>query len=67
MLKGIGLPKLKSFDLNKKYNILVEILLGKSLSDILKSYKNKLPLKDTLMIAIEVVERLEYASFKIFN
>ena len=64
ILKSIGIPKLKAFGQNRKYNILVETLLGKSLSNILKIYKNKLPLKDTLMIAIQVLERLEYLHSK---
>jgi len=64
MLKSIGIPKLKAFGQNRKYNILVETLLGKSLSDLLKIYNNRLPLKDTLMIAIQVIERLEYIHSK---
>ena len=64
MLKDVGIPKLKGFGKNRKYNILIETLLGDSLSKILKKYKMKLPLKDTLMVAIQVIERLEYLHSK---
>ena len=60
ILKGVGIPKLKAFGMYKKYNVLVENLLGDSLYTILRKYKNKLPLKDSLMIAIQIIERLEY-------
>ena len=39
MLKGVGIPTLKAFGTYKNYNILVENLLGDSLSFILKKYK----------------------------
>ena len=64
MLKGVGIPKLKAFGTSKIYNILVENLLGDSLFIILKKYKNHIPLKDSLMIAIQVIERLEYIHSK---
>ena len=64
MLKSVGIPKLKAFGRFKTYNILVENLLGDSLDTILKKNKNKLPLKDSLMIAIQVIERLEYLHSK---
>ena len=58
MLKGVGMPELKAFGMHKKYNVLVENLLGDSLYTILRKNK-KLPLKDSLMIAIQIIERLE--------
>ena len=64
MLKGVGIPKLKAFGMYKKYNVLVENLLGDSLYTLLRKYKNKLPLKDSLMIAIQIIERLEYLHSK---
>ena len=39
MLKGVGIPKLKAFGMHKKYNILIENLLGDSLYTILRKYK----------------------------
>ena len=38
MLKDVGIPKLKGFGKNRKYNILVETLLGDSLSSLMKKY-----------------------------
>ena len=63
MLKDVGIPTLKAFGTYKNYNILVENLLGDSLSFILKKYKI-ISLKDSLMIAIQVIERLEYIHSK---
>ena len=65
MLKSVGIPKLLSFGENKKYNILVENLLGKSLGKILNENNKKIPLKDSLMIAIQIIERLEYLHSKL--
>ena len=41
MLKSVGIQKLLSFGENKKYNILVENLLGKSLGKILNENNKK--------------------------
>ena len=65
MLKSVGIPKLLSFGEDKKYNILVENLLGKSLGKILNENNKKIPLKDSLMIAIQIIERLEYLHSKL--
>ena len=64
MLKRVGIPKLKAYGTNKGYNILIETLLGESISQKLKKYSNKLPLKDSLIIVIQVIERLEYLHSK---
>ena len=63
-LKSVGIPQLKAFGRNKTYNILVESLLGESLLNILNRYNKNLPLKDSLMIAIQVIERLEFLHSK---
>ena len=39
MLRGVGIPELKAFGMHKKYNVLVENLLGDSLYTILRNYK----------------------------
>ena len=64
MLKGVGIPRLIAFGTNKSHSILIETLLGDSLSRKMKEYNNKLPLKDSLMIAIQVIERLEFIHSK---
>jgi len=66
MLKGIGIPNFISYGKNIKYNILVEELLGLSLNDIskLKKIKNRFPIKDICMIAIQGLDRLEFIHSK---
>ena len=65
-LKGFGIPNIISYGKNKKYNILVEELLGPSLNDILnlKKIKNGFPIKDICMIAIQGLDRLEFIHSK---
>ena len=63
-LKGHGLPEVKSFGKTKKYNILVQTLLGKSLYEIFNDYNKKFPIKDVCMIGIQLLERLEYIHSK---
>ena len=63
-LKGLGVPEVKSFGRCGKYKILVETLLGNSLEEIFKILNKTLTLKDICMIAIQLVERLEYIHSK---
>ena len=58
--KGYGFPKLISFGKIKKYNILIETLLGKSLYNIYFKTENKCNLADTCLIGLQILERLEY-------
>ena len=63
-LKGPGLPEIKSFGRTKRYNILVETLLGRSLNDIFKDCNKKFSIKDICMIGLQLLERLEYIHSK---
>ena len=65
-LKGFGIPNLVSFGKNRKYNILVEELLGPTLNDLLKlrQIKNGFPIKDICMIALQGLDRLEFIHSK---
>ena len=63
-LKGPGLPEVKSFGKTKRYNILVQTLLGRSLFDIFNDCNKKFTLKDNCMIALQILERLEYIHSK---
>ena len=63
-LKGPGLPEVISFGRTKRYNILIETLLGRSLYQIYNDYDKKLTLKDVCMLAIQMLERLEYIHSK---
>lgn len=63
-LKGPGLPEVKSFGKTKRYNILIETLLGRSLYEIYKDCNKKFSLKDICMIGLQLLERLEYIHSK---
>ena len=59
-LKGPGLPEVKSFGKTKKYFILIQTLLGRSLYDIFNDCEKKFTIKDVCMIGLQLLERLEY-------
>ena len=59
-LKGIGVPEVISFGNVGKYKVLVETLFGNSLSDLFKKLKQNFHIKDVCMIAIQLIEILEY-------
>ena len=63
-LKGPGLPEVKSVGKTKKYNILVQTLLGKSLYEIFNECDKKFSTKDICMLGIQLLERLEYIHSK---
>ena len=63
-LKGPGLPEIKSFGKTKKYNILIQQLLGRSLYQIFNDSDKKFTLKDVSMISLQILERLEYIHSK---
>ena len=65
-LKGFGIKNLISYGKSGKYNILIEELLGPSVTDIskLKQAKNGFPIKDICMIALQGLDRLEYIHSK---
>ena len=63
-LKGPGLPEFITFGKTKRYNILIESLLGRSLYQIFDDFDKKFTLKDACMIAIQILERLEYIHSK---
>ena len=52
-------PNLKWYGTNESNNYLVINLLGKSLKSLLKNEK-KLPLKNSLMIGIQIIEAIKY-------
>ena len=61
-LKGYGIPKIISYGISGKYNILVETLLGKSLYEL--RIMNKFTLKDICMVAIQIINRLKFIHSK---
>ena len=63
-LKGLGIPEIKSFGNYENYKVLIENLLGDSLEIIFKKLNNIFTLKDICMIAIQLIDRLEYIHSK---
>ena len=59
-LRNIGIPKVLSFGHNKEYDILVMPLLGKSLLDIFKSKNLNYEFKDICLIAIQIMDRIQW-------
>ena len=66
LLKGFGIPSIKSFGIYENYNVLIESLLGKSLNKILSEEGGNLPIKDCCMIALQIINRLEFVHSKYF-
>ena len=63
-LQGFGFPKLISYGHSKKYNILIETLLDKSLGDIFIKNNNKSNIIDICLIGIQIIDRLEWIHSK---
>ena len=63
-LQGFGFPKLISYGHSKKYNILIETLLDKSLEDIFIKNNNKNNIIDICLVGIQIIDRLEWIHSK---
>ena len=59
-LRAFGLPEVKAFGCNDDYNILIMELLGQSLENLFQARNRKFSLKTTLMLGIQMIERIEY-------
>lgn len=62
----IGIPALYWYGVDGSNNVLVMELLGPSLEDILQSHKGKLSLKLVLLLADQMLTRIEYMHSKNF-
>ena len=60
-LQGFGFPKLISFGYVKNYYILIETLLGQSLSNLLKFF---ISITDICLIGMQILDRLEWIHSK---
>lgn len=65
-LKGPGLPEIKSFGKTKDLYILIQTLLGPSLSNLLDKHSIKFTVKDICLLSIQMLERLEHVHSKNF-
>ena len=63
-LKGFGIVELISFGRNKKYNIMIQPLLGDSLYKIFLNLKKNFTLKDICLIGLQCLDRIEYIHSK---
>ena len=63
-LKGIGIPKIITFGRYKKFNILIEQLLRKSIVKLLFEHGKKLDMKDCCMFGLQALDRLEFIHSK---
>lgn len=57
---GTGIPHLKWFGVEGDYNVMVIDLLGPSLEDLFNYCNRKLSLKTVLMLADQLISRVEY-------
>ena len=65
LLKGVGIPKLIGYGYNSEYFILIQELLGENLNQIRSSLTiDKFNIKDIAMIALQVIDRMEYIHSK---
>ena len=63
-LKGYGIPEVKSYGIFGKYKVLVQTLLGDSLEIIFIKMRYNLSIKDICMVAIQLLDRLEFIHSK---
>ena len=63
-LKSFGIPEIKAFGTYKNYKVLVQTLLGDNFEHIFANKITNFNYKDICMVAIQLIDRLEYIHSK---
>lgn len=63
---GVGIPNVKWFGQERDYNVLVMNLLGPSLEDLFNFCSRRFTMKTVLMLADQMISRIEYVHNKNF-
>ncbi len=63
ILKGYGIPQIKSYGIYRNFYVLIEELLGYNLSEIKGKIKS-FTLKDIPMLALQIIDRIEFIHSK---
>jgi len=63
---GVGIPHVRWFGQEKDYNVLVLDLLGPSLEDLFNFCSRRFTMKTVLMLADQMIGRIEYVQNKNF-
>ncbi|XP_036353352.2 casein kinase I-like [Ochotona princeps] len=63
---GVGVPHIEWYGSEKGYNVLVMDLLGPSLEDLFNACSRKFTMKTVLMLADQMISRIEYVHSKNF-
>ncbi|XP_033633470.1 casein kinase I [Asterias rubens] len=63
---GTGIPHIRWFGTEKDYNVLVLDLLGPSLEDLFNFCSRRFTMKTVLMLADQMISRIEYVHMKNF-
>ena len=63
-IAGPGIPEVKSFGKTKKYNILVEPLLGRSLFDFFTENHKSMNIVDACLIGMQIIDRIQWVHSK---
>ncbi|ELK29017.1 Casein kinase I isoform alpha [Myotis davidii] len=63
---GVGIPRMRWYGQEKEYNVLVMDLLGPSLEDLFNFCSRRFTMKTVLMIADQMISRIEYLHTKNF-
>ena len=63
---GVGIPHIRWFGVERDYNVLVMDLLGPSLEDLFNFCSRRFTMKTVLMLADQMIGRVEYVHNKNF-